>query len=299
VARVIPWPDGLFDPAARVMVVMAHPDDEMSCGGLAQRLPPTALFAWATDGDGLAAMAGVRRPEFAEARRLESEAAMAAVGVPRERLRFLANSEVSIYESFDRCQKQPGSRHVVFDHVRTLARQMAAEVLSFRPDAVVTMGWQGANPVHDLVHVLVRRALDRLPGTRMFEVPIFDPLSLVPLRFPSWYKGAVHEVRLSDAERAAKARMMACWPSQDMVLKQVKTIVRVTGNVSRLWGRGYTMDDLLAVEHFAPVPRDRDYTKSPHGMDRLDYLMDSHIDGSRLSFEGTVAPIARALAAGT
>lgn len=296
--RIQPWPQKALDPQSRVLVVMAHPDDEMSCGGLAQRLPPSARFVWATDGDGLAEMAGVRRPEFAEARRLESEAAMAAVGVARDRLRFLGNSEVSIYEGFHHCQKQPGARHEVFQQVRTLARQMAAEVLALRPDVVVTMGWQGAHPVHDLVHLLVRRALDRLPDALMFEVPIFDPLSVVPLRFPRWYKGPVHEVRLTDAEREAKMRMMRCWPSQDMVLKQVERLVAFAGGAARLWGRGFTMDDLLAVEHFAPVPRDRDYVKSPHGMDLLDYTMD-RLDGTRLSHAATLAPIAHALAAGT
>lgn len=293
---VLPWPSRVMDPGARVLVVMAHPDDEMSCGGLAQRLPSTARFLWVTDGDGLAESLQVRPAELAAARRLETEAAMAAVGVSGDRLRFLGQGEIGLYQALRQCQQDPRKRHEVFGRMRDVGRLVAAEVMAFRPDVVVTMGWQGAQPIHDLVHLWVRRALDRLPEALLFEVPILDLAWPVPLRFPPWHRDPVHEVRLTAREWEAKARMMACWISQDSVLAPVRSIVRGLDCLVRVGGRRVSMEDLLQAEHFAAVPRDRDYTRSPHGTDLLDYLLDA-VDGPRILFRQTLAPIAHALAA--
>lgn len=295
-SRVSPWPGPVMSPATRALVVLAHPDDEIACGGLAQRLPPTARFLWVTDGDGLAEGAGVRRPEYAAARRLESEAGMAAIGVGPDRLRFLGNSEVEIFEAFARCATKPSARHEVFAQARSLARQVAAETLAFRPDIVLTVGWQGAHPVHDLVHLLARRALDGLPDTLLFEMPLFDPWGVVPLRFPPWHEGPVHEVRLTPSEAAAKRRMTRCWPSQDVVLKPLEALVAVAGRLSALAGRPFDIDALLSVERFAPVPRDRDYVRSPHPLGAMDHPLE-RFQGVRITHAGSVAPIAVALSA--
>ncbi len=293
---ISPWPGRMMDPAARVLVVMAHPDDEMSCGGLAQRLPGTARFLWVTDGDGLAESLGVRPAELAVARRLETEAAMEAVGVPADRLRFLGQGEIGLYQALRQCQQEPRKRHEVFGRMRAAGRLVAAEVMAFRPDVVVTMGWQGAQPIHDLVHLWVRRALDRMSDVLLFEVPILDLAWPVPLRFPPWHRDPEHEVRLTATEWEAKARMMACWISQDAVLAPVRTIVRGLDCLARVAGRRVSMDALLQAERFGAVPRDRDYTRSPHGTDLLDYLLDA-ADGTRILFSQTLGPIAHALAA--
>jgi len=293
---VSPWPGRVMDPGARVLVVMAHPDDEMSLGGLAQRLPPTARFLWVTDGDGVAEALGVRPAELAAARRLETEVAMAAVGVAGDRLRFLGQGEIGLYQALRQCQAEPGKRHEVFGRMRAVGRLVAAEVMAFRPDVVFTMGWQGAQPIHDLVHLWVRRALDRLPETLLFEVPILDLAWPIPLRFPPWYGDPLHEVRLTAAEWEAKARMTACWLSQDQVLAPVRTIVGGLDCLARLAGRRVSMEALLQTEQFGAVPRNRDYTRSPHASGVLDYLLDA-VDGTRLAFGGTLGPIAHALAA--
>ena len=293
-SRLAPWPTGVLDPSTRALVVLAHPDDEMAGGGLAQRLPPTSRFVWITDGDGLAEGAGMRRAEYGAARRLESEAAMAAIGVGPERLRFLGNSEVEIYDAFARCAANPSARHEVFEQARVLARQVAAEVLAFRPDAVFTLAWQGAQPVHDLLHVLVRRALDRMPGARLFEMPLFDPWSLVPLRFAPWHPGPIHELRLTPEEAAAKRRMTRCWTSQDAVLRPLTAAITGAGRLAGLAGRRFDLATLLAVEHFAPVPRDRDYVRSPHRLELLDHPLDRY-QGRRITHSGSIAPIVQAL----
>ena len=295
-SRVCPWPGAVLAPTTRVLVVLAHPDDEIACGGLAQRLPPTARFLWVTDGDALAEGAGLRRPEYAAARHLESEAAMGAIGVSVDRLRFLGNSEVGIFEALARCAAKPNARHDVFEHARSLARQITAEVLAFRPEVVFTVAWQGAHPVHDLVHLLVRSALAPLPETLLFEMPLFDPWGVLPLRFPPWHQGPVHEVRLTSDEAAAKRRMTRCWPSQDVVLKPLEAIVTVAGGIAALAGHPFDLDSLLAVERFAPVPRDRDYVKSPHGFEFLDHPLERW-QGARISHSASIAPIAQALMA--
>lgn len=294
-SRVSPWPGQVLSPTTRTLVVLAHPDDEIACGGLAQRLPLTARFLWVTDGDGLAEAAGMRRPEYASARRLESEAAMATLGITPDRLRFLGNSEVEIFETLARCAAKPNARHDVFEHARSLGRQITAEVLAFRPEVVFTVGWQGAHPIHDLVHLLVRASLERLPDTQLFEMPLFDPWGVVPLRFPPWHDGPVHEVRLTPDEAAAKRRITRCWPSQDVVLKPIETVVAVAGRIAGLAGHRFDLDSLLAIERFAPVPRDRNYVKSPHGMEFLDYPLDRW-QGARISHSASIAPIAQALA---
>jgi LmbE family N-acetylglucosaminyl deacetylase len=290
------WPDIVLSPAARPLIVLAHPDDEIACGGLAQRLPASTRFMWVTDGDGLAEGAEMRRSEYASARRLESEAAMATLGVSPDRLRFLGNSEVAIFDALARCASRPDARHDVFEHARTMARQVAAEVLSMRPDVVFTVAWQGAHPVHDLVHLLVRRAIEDLPRTLLFEMPLFDPWAIIPLRFPRWHTGTVHEVRLTPAETDAKRRMAACWPSQDVVLEPLRTVIAVAGGLLGIAGRGFNLDTLLAVEHFAPVPRDRDYLRSPHGLGLLDNPLERY-KGVRISHASSLAPIVQALSA--
>lgn len=286
-----PFPADLFLPDTRVLFVFAHQDDELGYAGLIQRVAPTARFLWVTNGDGLADELDMHPRDYASARRLETTLAMKTVGVAEDRLRFLGNSEQVIYRTLIRQVREPSKNHEVFGEVRTMASQVTAEVLAFQPDVVFTVAWQGGNPEHDLVHMIVRSAIGKLARpVRLFELPEYELLNLVPLRFPPWHKGAFHEIRLTPAELDAKERMAGCYPTQDRIVTGFRRVINALGRLSAIRGRPFSFRDFAAIEPFGPVPADRDHRRPPHGIDALEYLGDS-CDGIRMSYTRMLAPL--------
>lgn len=286
-----PAPSDLFLRGTRVLFVFAHQDDEVGYAGLIQRAPADARFVWVTNGAGMAEAHGLSPVEYANARRMETTVAMDTLGIGRDRLRFLGNSEDRLYKALVHQVSKPNARHETYDFVRAVAAQVAAEVRSLRPDVVFTLAWQGGHPLHDLVHLCVRAAIRDLPDTRLYELPQYELANTVALRFAPWHKDPVHEVRLTPTELAAKRRMLACYPTQAGLIRTFQRVITVTGLLARVAGRGFTYDQFAAVEPFGPVPRDRDYRHSPHGLDLLDYIGDD-CEGVGISYETMIAPLA-------
>lgn len=289
-----PAPHELFDPKSRVMFVFAHQDDELAYAGLIQRMPPSARFVWLTNGDGLAFETGTPRPVYAATRQAETVAAMRLCGVGPERLRFLGYSEHDIYHRFLDVGRRGASAHDVQAFFRDMAAHVSAEVRAFRPDVLVVLAWQGGHPEHDLAHVMAVRALADRPGVPVLELPEYELFNTVPLRFPPWKRGPVHEIRLTPAEMEVKRRVADSYPSQGRIVAQFRTLLGVLGALSALRLKPFTADDYLAREEFGPVPRGRDYTRSPHGLDLLDYIRED-CDGVPIRYDAMIGAIVRGL----
>lgn len=150
----------LLEGAGRLLIVVAHPDDEvLACGGLLCRRPD-ATIVHVTDGapqDG----ADARRLGFADAgpyaaaRRREAETALAIAGVPATQLTCLGWSD------------QEASLHLV-----GIARALAGRVAE--ADLVLTHAFEGGHGDHDAVAYAVSAAL-RLArhGATLMEMPFY------------------------------------------------------------------------------------------------------------------------------
>ncbi len=208
-------------PLPRLLLVFAHPDDEvLALGGRLERMRHSRLLTL-TDGapaDG----ADARQHGFASlaqyrtARRAELLNALAHAGLP---------SEVA-----------PGFPHAVPDqtaahHLAPLARAIAAEITAFQPDAVLTHPYEGGHPDHDAcafaTHAAVRLAVSATPGTgavSIVEMPFYHAgkhgsmATGVFLPAPENVSLIVRE--LTPIEQRNKAARLACFPSQTETLAQ-------------------------------------------------------------------------------
>ncbi|MGQ9367763.1 PIG-L deacetylase family protein [Azospirillum sp. ST 5-10] len=236
---------------SRVLLVVAHPDDEtIGAGGLlwaagrhGRAAEPTAPDAeldlhllHLTDGaprDGRdAAAAGcATAADYALKRREELAAALAAAGVPPDRAGTLG------------CIDQEAALHLP-----ALSRALADRLAALRPDLVLTHAYEGGHPDHDAAAFAVRAACALLrraggPAPRIVEMPFYhaaDGGMAVQAFLPGGDAGRV--VRLDADARAAKRRMLDAHVSQARVLAP------------------FTVD----AERFRPAPRHL-FDRPPHG----------------------------------
>ena len=135
----------------RAVVVVAHPDDEtVGAGGRLADLDPVAV-AIATDGaprDLSFARAAGRsdRADYAHLRHRELEAAMAAGGVPLDRVRVLGFVDQDAVH-----------------HLGDLEESVRALFVEVRPEVVLTHPYEGGHPDHDAVAFAVHAAARGLP----------------------------------------------------------------------------------------------------------------------------------------
>lgn len=190
--------------SARATVIVAHPDDEvLGCASLLMRMPGTRIVH-VTDGAPRSGHDGARHgfgtaAQYAAARRDEALQALTIAGLPPSCLTSLGIPDQDV------------SRNLV-----TLARALVP--LLAATDLVVTHAFEGGHSDHDGVAFAVDAAL-RLSSAsaERIEMPFYhgDAHGWVRQRFlpqPGAGPESVH--LLSDAERAAKARMIAAHRTQ-------------------------------------------------------------------------------------
>jgi hypothetical protein len=85
--------------------------------------------------------------------------------------------------------------------------------------------------------------------------------------------------------------MVDSYPTQAGMIRAFRLAIGAAGLAARVAHRGFTWDQFAAIENFGPVARDRDYSKSPHGLDFLDYVGDD-CDGTAISYTRMIAPLA-------
>jgi N-acetylglucosamine malate deacetylase 2 len=286
------------DPALQHLFVFAHQDDDLGYGGLLTRLARNAEAIYVTNGDGLAPEVGADPKAYAAVREAEGAAALAAAGIPRERVKFLGFSEIEIYDHFVDVTERPGEFPRIAAYFRRIADAVAAEVARVAPDVVWTVAYQQGHPEHDVVHVAAALATRALrPQATLCHLPQYELTILVPLRFAPWFKGEVRAIQLTPEELAAKYRMRDAYPSQVELFGRFQRVIDTLGSIGRLAGRGFSFEQFASRETYSVVPPDFDYLRSTHPVEALNYMRDAH-RGVKVRFDLHIRPIVIALLAG-
>ena len=192
-----PWPEldvaALLVGVRRVVVVAAHPDDEvLGIGGFLHRLARQAirpLLVWATDGEGSHPGSTALDPaQLRATRRAESSAALAALGLTYDRL-LLGRPDAGLVDDVD-----------------GLAADLADVV---NPEDLVLAPWRhDGHPDHDACGEAASRT-----GARLVEYPIWAWHWAGPDdgRVP-WSQA--RRVPLAEDTRVAKSRAVQAFASQ-------------------------------------------------------------------------------------
>lgn len=202
--------DALAPLLGKTLVLIAHPDDEaVGCGALLQRMrDPVVVFA--TDGaprDRYFWHKCGSREAYAELRRQEAGASLGLAGVRHIEFLRTADGYVTDQELF-----------------RTL--RPAWEALSvlagrYRPQAFLTLAYEGGHPDHDSCSFLTSR-LARAYSLPAWEMPLYfrrtDGAALYQ-QFRN-LNGTEFCLEPTKEERNTKYAMLAAYASQGEVLKQ-------------------------------------------------------------------------------
>ncbi len=194
---------------ARVLVFVAHPDDEtIGLGGhLGDFVSP--LVVHATDGAPRDLMDARARgfgsaDAYAQARRDELRAAMRLVDLEEGALVNLGFAD------------QQAARNLT-----PLTRAFVARLQDYKPDFVFTHAYEGGHPDHDAVAFAAHAALSAAPGPRLIEMPLYhgENGAFVRSRFsPAPPSPAAITVELDAQARERKRRMIAAFATQRATL---------------------------------------------------------------------------------
>lgn len=190
----------------RVLIVVAHPDDEVvGAGALISRLPDVWILH-ATDGAPrdprfLARGFAGTREEYARARRRELEDALSLAGIGPDRLLGL----------------QIADQEAVFEIPR-LTDGIARAVREIGPDTVLTLAYEGGHPDHDAVALAVQLAVG---GIAILEMPLYHARpwteTMAVAKFLPGPPGG--RLTLTDRERDLKRRMIETFATQVETLR--------------------------------------------------------------------------------
>jgi N-acetylglucosamine malate deacetylase 2 len=230
----------------RVLVVVAHPDDEVvGAGALISRLPDVWILH-ATDGaprDPRFMARGFEgtREEYTRTRRRELEDALSLAGIGADRLLGLRIAD----------------QEAVFEIPR-LIEGIARAVREIGPEIVLTLAYEGGHPDHDAVALAARRAA---AGIEILEMPLYHAEPGTERMTVNEFLPGPPETRLAltEEERGLKRRMIETFATQ-----------------------AETLRDFLPPrdERFRPAPH-YDFTRPPHE-GRLQYeTWGFPIDGKR------------------
>jgi LmbE family N-acetylglucosaminyl deacetylase len=212
----LPHPELALDRVSLLLVV-AHPDDEvLAAGSLLPRLP-LAHIVYATDGAprdlGDAQRLGfASQDEYAAARRQETDRALAMLGIGPERVHRLGLTDQDVAQEMSR-----------------LLRALAELCVMLRPAAIITHAYEGGHPDHDAVALAVHmlgRDQDSEGSPQLIEFAGYhDADGSGRMVTQSFLPAPVSEVtlHLKPAERARKRRVLDCFKTQRRVLRQFGT----------------------------------------------------------------------------
>lgn len=191
-------------PKMKVMLVVAHPDDEVI--GVGSRLGWFAhlMLVHVTDGapanmtDATQYGFGTRQ-EYARARREELNCALAEARATPELV------ELGVPD-----QEATNNIPAIAQHIRELAQR-------FKPDLILTHPYEGGHPDHDACACAVQLAGPRVPRCEFASYHAKDGCFHCSDFLPG-YNGEVLTIELDSAQRQQKARMIACFRTQQRTL---------------------------------------------------------------------------------
>jgi len=221
-----------------VLLVAAHPDDEII--GAGAQLPhwPSISIIYITDGSPRnlkdARNAGFStRADYAQARRQELEAALNLVASHREPgSKELPSPNASTVAAQHRIRVfELGfvDQEAVF-HLDEMCLKLAAHFRSFKPQVVVTHPYEGGHPDHDSAAFAVHRAcfVLRAEGRRAPEIIEMTSYHgregyLVTGEFIPDSSRTVFKHSLTPNESRLKQRLFECFRTQSAVLQAFRT----------------------------------------------------------------------------
>jgi N-acetylglucosamine malate deacetylase 2 len=203
----------------RVLVLVAHPDDEsVAYGALLQKMCE-ALVVIATDGAPRDPYFWGRygsRQAYAELRRQEARAAMQLAGV-RE-LVLLAEGDARLEDQR------------LFLHLAPACEALQRLAARMRPQAIATLAYEGGHPDHDSCSLLAAR-LGRRLGVPVWETPVYHrapsqgesaagQTAEAEMRLQEFlhHEGSEAHVEISGDELERKRAMCATYASQGELL---------------------------------------------------------------------------------
>jgi len=205
----------LPQPAAscpRVVVLAAHPDDEILGASSVLGRAASCLVVHLTDGAPFEReLWPTDRPfgsreAYARERRREAEAALSLSGIPRERIVCLG------------CPDQRAAWSLL-----PLCQRVAAIVERYDPDCLVTHAYEGGHPDHDAAAFIARGALHMVEGdshATLVEMATYHGASgsLCANQFLTAGTTRTLTHMLSEAEQAHKRALLACHATQHALL---------------------------------------------------------------------------------
>lgn len=200
--------EDLRELLGRTLLVVAHPDDEcILCGGLLQKMR-TPVVLYATDGspqDPYFWRAHGSREEYKRMRQREARRALAQVGVSE--IVFLADRDERLVDQ------------ELFRNLGVAYELLKSEVERLRPEALLTMAYEGGHPDHDSCSFLCSRLRAEV-GVPVWEAPLYrrrrSELSVQEFVHPN----GTEIFYQPDARELARKRAMCMeYPSQGDFLK--------------------------------------------------------------------------------
>ena len=233
--------DALSSLLGASLIVLAHPDDEcVAYGALLQRMAdPTVLFL--TDGAPRDPYFWERygsREAYASLRQQEARQALAQVGV--RRVQFVAAN----------CNGSAAASEVLVDQelFRRLPaawRELSGAIERLRPQALLTLAYEGGHPDHDSCNLLVSLA------SRTFELP-------------AWEAPIYSRARHSDSGRPQPQRFI----QENGTEVDIRPTPAEVERKREMWRTYSSQGDFLRffspeVETVRPLPA-YDYSQPPH-----------------------------------
>jgi LmbE family N-acetylglucosaminyl deacetylase len=199
----------------RLLLVAAHPDDEVIGAGARLRHLRQTHILYVTDGaprDGQdqRRLGFATREAYAEARVREADAGLALLGIGPERVHRLGLVDQEAVH-----------------HLSELTRAVVGLIRELRPVVVLTHAYEGGHPDHDAaafaVHLGCRLLRDAaLPTSSILELAGYhDPDGSGRMAVLEFLPGSATRVvtaELDAAEQAFKRRLVACHASQAELL---------------------------------------------------------------------------------